>query len=114
MTHAELMFPAPALVSLPLAGSNRRVAVRRIYCVGRNYAEHIQEMGGDDRELPFFFQKPTDAVVQDGAVVPYPSCTSDFQHEVELVLAIGRDGVRIAPEEAASYVFAIGVGIELT
>jgi fumarylpyruvate hydrolase len=110
---ADLLFPAQ-LVSLSLQGDPRRLPVRRIYCVGRNYAEHIREMGGDEREPPFFFQKPTDAIVEDGAVVPYPSLTEDFQHEVELVLAIGREGVDIPMDQAARHVCALGVGIDLT
>lgn len=105
---------APENVSVPVQGRSGRFPVRRIYCVGRNYADHIREMGGDERELPFFFQKPTDALLTDGAEVPYPSLTNDFQHEVELVLAIGREAAQIAPEEAAAHVFACGVGIDLT
>lgn len=111
---ADLLFPAPPVVSLALQGDKRRLPVRRIYCVGRNYAEHIREMGGDERELPFFFQKPTDAIAEDGAVVPYPSLTEDFQHEVELVLAMGREGANISSEQAPRHVCAIGVGIDLT
>lgn len=114
MTQAELAFPPPALVTLPLEGSSQRVPVRRIYCVGRNYAEHIREMGGDERELPFFFQKPTDAIVQDGSGVPYPDFTADFQYEVELVLCIGKEGSHIAVQDAHQHVFATGVGIDLT
>lgn len=88
--------------------------VRRIYCVGRNYADHIREMGGDEREQPFFFQKPADTIVADGTAVPYPSFTEDFQYEVELVLAVGKEGVNIAREDAASHVFGVAVGIDLT
>ena len=88
--------------------------VRRIYCVGRNYADHIREMGGDEREQPFFFQKPADAIVTDGTAVPYPPCTEDFQYEVELVLAVGKEGADIAREQAASHVFGVAVGIDLT
>ena len=111
---SELLFPAPPVASLPLRGDARRIPVRRIYCVGRNYTDHIREMGGDEREPPFFFQKPTDALVQPGAVVPYPSSTTDFQHEVELVLAIGRAGRCISADESQEYVCAFGVGIDLT
>lgn len=114
MSIQTLVFPAPALVTVPVAGSDKNFAVRRIYCVGRNYAEHIREMGGDERELPFFFQKPTDSIVPDGAVVPYPSLTHDFQHEVELVLAIGLGGINIAKEHAAQHVYGVAVGIDLT
>jgi len=114
MTTPELAFPAPPQATLPLQGSHKRVPVRRIYCVGRNYAEHIREMGGDERELPFFFQKPTDAIVQDGSVVAYPPATADFQHEVELVLCIGKEGANIPAANAGQYVYATGVGIDLT
>jgi len=114
VSQAEFILPAPAQVVLPVEGSAGRVPVRRIYCVGRNYAEHIREMGGDEREPPFFFQKPTDAVVHSGAVVPYPTCTSDFQHEVELVLCIGEEGADIPLERAGRHVFAVAAGIDLT
>lgn len=89
--------------------------VRRVYCVGRNYAEHIREMGKDPaREPPFFFMKPTDAVVPDGARIPYPPATADFQHEVELVLAIGKGGSDIPAASAAGHVFGEAVGVDLT
>ena len=82
-------------VTLPIVGDDARFHVRRIYCVGRNYLDHIREMKeADERDPPFFFQKPTDAIVQNGAVVPYPAATGDFQFEVELVAAIGRGGIR--------------------
>ncbi|ROZ79905.1 FAA hydrolase family protein [Ramlibacter sp. WS9] len=103
---------APSFI--PLTGEDRRFPVRRIYCVGRNYLDHIREMGGDEREPPFFFQKPADALVLDGACVPYPSATEDFQHEVELVLAIGTRGRNIETGDAARFVCAVGVGIDLT
>ncbi len=90
-------------------------AVHRIYCVGRNYRAHVAEMGGDpDRELPFYFTKPVDALVESGANVPYPPMTSDFQHEVELVVAVGKDGRAIAVDEAYDHVFGFAVGIDLT
>ena len=114
MSASDFIFPAPVQVALPVEGSSQRAPVRRIYCVGRNYAEHIREMGGDERELPFFFQKPADSIVHDGAVVPYPSCTSDFQHEVELVLCIGEEGADIPAEHAGRHVFGVAVGIDLT
>jgi fumarylpyruvate hydrolase len=112
--HTAFVFAPPPVVAIPVAGSDQRFAVRRIYCVGRNYVDHIREMGGDEREPPFFFQKPTDAIVPSGGEVAYPSCTSDFQHEVELVLAIGREGRDIASADAAQHVYAVGVGIDLT
>lgn len=114
MNSADFVITAPALASVPVHGSEKRFPVRRIYCVGRNYAEHIREMGGDVRDPPFFFQKPTDAIEIDGATIPYPSATRDFQHEVELVLAIGREGELISISDAAAHVFGVAVGIDLT
>ncbi len=108
------LFELPPAVTVPLRDDDRRFPVRRIYCVGRNYVEHIREMGGDEREPPFFFQKPTDAIVPPDAQVPYPPMTNDFQYEVELVLAIGKGGAFIPLPEAASHVCALGVGIDLT
>jgi len=105
--------PAPR-VAVPVLGTQALYPVRRIYCVGRNYAEHIREMGGDERQPPFFFQKPTDAIELDGAAIPYPTITNDFQHEIELVLAIGRGGSDIPAEQAAEHVFGQAVGIDLT
>ncbi len=105
---------APTISAVPVEGEDKLFPVRRIYCVGRNYAEHIREMGGDERQAPFFFQKPSDAIVLDGAKVAYPSITRDFQHEIELVLAIGQGGQEIAEEDAAAHVFAVAVGIDLT
>src|SRR6267378_1122417 len=77
----------PPQAALAIAGSDQLFPVRRIWCVGRNYLEHIKEMGQDEREPPFFFSKPADAIVPDGATVPYPSLTKDLHHEVELVVA---------------------------
>jgi fumarylpyruvate hydrolase len=92
-----------------------RFPVRRIYCVGRNYAAHVREMGFDpEREEPFFFMKPADAVVPDVGTVPYPPMTSDFQHEVELVLAIGKGGRDIAATWATTHIFGYAVGIDMT
>jgi fumarylpyruvate hydrolase len=89
--------------------------VRRIYCVGRNYAEHTREMGGDPtREVPFFFMKPADAVVPNGAAIPYPVKTKDVHHEIELVVALKSGGVDIPVEKALDHVFGYGVGIDLT
>jgi fumarylpyruvate hydrolase len=89
--------------------------VRRIYCVGRNYLEHIREMKeADERDPPFFFQKPRDSIVQHDAVVPYPPLTSDFQFEGELVLAIGRGGRNISGDVALDHVFGYAPGIDLT
>jgi fumarylpyruvate hydrolase len=89
--------------------------VRRIYCVGRNYLDHIKEMKeADERDPPFFFQKPRDAIVLDGARIPYPPFTSNFQFEVELVVALGKGGRDIAVEEANSLIWGYAVGIDFT
>ncbi len=88
--------------------------VRRILCVGRNYAAHRREMGGDDREPPFFFAKPADAVATPGAAVPYPSATADLHHEVELVVALSDGGEDVSPERAMSLIYGYAVGVDLT
>ncbi len=113
---SEFALPPPDIVSLPIAGGDERFPVRRIYCVGRNYLAHIREMneGADERDPPFFFQKPRDAVVHDGESVPYPPLTSSFHHEVELVVAIGSGGADIPQARALDHVFGYGVGIDLT
>lgn len=101
--------------SVAIAGSSTRFPVRRILCVGRNYAAHAREMGRDpDREPPFFFFKPADAVVDDGATIPYPPITAELHHEIELVVAIGREGADIERDAALEHVFGYGVGIDLT
>jgi fumarylpyruvate hydrolase len=101
---------------LPIAGHPSAFPVRRIYCVGRNYLAHVREMneGADERDPPFFFQKPTDAVVESGTAVPYPPATESLHHEVELVAAIGRDGANIAETDALGHVWGYAVGIDLT
>ena len=86
--------------------------VRRIFCVGRNYADHVAEMGGDSRDPPFFFTKPADAIVASGAVIPYPPGTHDLHHEAELVIAIGRGGADIS--EPAAHIFGFAAGNDLT
>jgi len=102
-------------VTLPIVKEDLRFHVRRIYCVGRNYLDHIREMKeADERDPPFFFQKPTDAIVQDRAVVPYPPATQDFQFEVELVTAIRRVGADIPAESAETHIFGYAIGIDLT
>ncbi|CEJ10264.1 fumarylacetoacetate hydrolase family protein [Phreatobacter sp. AB_2022a] len=106
---------APEPVVLPVTGEDAVFAVRRLYCVGRNYVDHIREMKeGDERDPPFFFQKPADAIVLDGEAVAYPAFTDDFQHEVELVAAIGRGGRDIPVAQALEHVFGYAVGIDLT
>jgi fumarylpyruvate hydrolase len=101
--------------SLPINGSTLRFPVHRIYCVGRNYADHAREMGGNpDREPPFFFDKPADAIVESGTPVPYPPRTGNLHHEIELVVAIGREGKDIPLEDADAYIFGYAVGNDLT
>ena len=89
--------------------------VRRIYCVGQNYRAHTLEMGGNpDKQSPFFFQKPADAIVQDGGVMPYPQRTAAFEHEVELVVAIGAEAANITADSALTPVFGYAVGLDMT
>jgi len=110
----EYVIPPPAIVSVPVAGGGA-FPVRRVFCVGRNYAEHAREMGSDpDREPPFFFMKPADTVVDDGATVPYPPETANFHYEIELIVAIGKGGADIPVERALDHVFGYAVGIDLT
>jgi fumarylpyruvate hydrolase len=110
----SLVLPAIEPTFLPVAGGGL-FPVRRVYCVGRNYVSHIREMKeADERDPPFFFQKPRDAIVGDGATVPYPPDTADFQYEVELVAAIGKDGHDISVASALDYVWGYAVGIDLT
>jgi fumarylpyruvate hydrolase len=105
----------PTMTTLAVIGSEDRFPVRRVYCVGRNYVAHIREMKeGDERDPPFFFQKPTDSVVEDGAVVPYPVLTDDFQFEVELLVAIGKPARDIPVGRALDVVFGYGAAIDLT
>ncbi|MDU9391949.1 fumarylacetoacetate hydrolase family protein [Pseudomonas sp. zfem002] len=113
------LFEPAATTSLPIAGSDQRFPVRRVYCVGRNYAAHAREMGFDpDREPPFFFCKPADAVVPvaDGQTLelPYPTQTSNYHYEIELVAAIGKGGRDIALDQASQHVFGYAVGLDMT
>jgi fumarylpyruvate hydrolase len=115
MTQQSKFVFAPSIPSLPVTGSERRFPVRRIYCVGRNYLAHIREMQeADERDPPFFFQKPSDAIVQNGGVLAYPFATTDYQYEVELVVAIGKPGSDIAPGDALPHVFGYSVGLDMT
>jgi len=101
--------------SLPVTDSRSLFPVHRIYCVGRNYAAHALEMGGDpEREEPFFFSKPADAIVPGGGDVSYPPATADLHHEVELVVALGRRGVRLGPSECRRLILGYAVGIDFT
>ena len=109
------VFAPPAQASAAVLDTDARFPVRRIYCVGRNYAAHAREMGADPtREAPFFFAKPADAVVESGAEIPYPSATRDLHHEVELVIAIGGTGEGVSPAQAHDLVWGWAVGVDLT
>jgi len=105
----------PGVPNLPVAESGKVFPVGRIYCVGRNYAEHAREMGHDpDREPPFFFMKPADAIVLSGATIPYPQVTQDLHHEIEMVVAIGKGGADISEAQALDHVFGYAVGLDMT
>jgi fumarylpyruvate hydrolase len=111
--------PMPPAVVVPVAGSDGHFPVRRIYCVGRNYAAHAIEMGGDPtREPPFFFCKPADAIVVappgQTVTIAYPSASRDLHHEIELVVAIGRGGRDIAVDQALAHVYGYAVGLDMT
>jgi len=108
-------FPPALVPSAAVIGSEQRFPVHRIYCIGRNYAEHAREMGmAVDRDTPVFFCKPADAVVADRSQIPYPPGTNDLHHEVELVVALQSGGVQIPASEALRHVFGYGVGLDLT
>lgn len=109
------VLPPAALPSLPVHGRGDRFAVRRIYCVGRNYADHAREMGHDpDREPPFFFSKPADALLADGRDLPYPPQTADLHYEGELVVALGAGGTDIPEAEANRLIWGYAAGNDLT
>lgn len=111
----EFVFPPAPVPSVAVAGRVERFPVRRIFCVGRNYAAHAREMGKDpDRDPPFFFTKPADAVVDDGETVAYPPLTANFHYEAELVVAIGRDGENIPEDAVNDHVWGYAVGNDLT
>jgi fumarylpyruvate hydrolase len=113
----DYVIPAPAVPSLAVVGSDARFPIHRIYCVGRNYAAHAREMGKDpDREPPFFFMKPANAVVDatSPASVPYPPKTKNYHHEIELVVAIGTGGRDITIADALKHVYGYAVGLDMT
>lgn len=111
----EFVITAPDTASVAVAGSSARFPVRRVFCVGRNYAAHAREMGSDpNREPPFFFTKPADAVVPASGAVPYPPSTNDMHHEIELVVALKSGGKDIDAAQALDLVWGYGVGLDLT
>ncbi|MFC7737148.1 fumarylacetoacetate hydrolase family protein [Roseomonas sp. GCM10028921] len=111
---ADYVIAPPPVAAIPVRGGGL-FPVRRIFCVGRNYAEHAREMGSDpDREPPFYFTKPADAVVTGGADMPYPTMTKDLHHEMELVVAIGVGGSEIAEADALNHVWGYCAGLDMT
>jgi len=111
----DYAFTPPAIPSLAIFGSSARFPIRRVFCVGRNYAAHAREMGSDpNREPPFFFMKPADAVVPAEGALPYPPATEDLHHEIELVVALRSGGADIPADEALAKVWGYGVGLDLT
>jgi len=114
MNATSYVIAAPPQPTLPVVGETKSYPVRRIWCVGRNYLEHIREMGNDERAPPFFFAKHADMLVPDGATIPYPPLTKDLHHEVELVVAIGTGGRDIKAADAMKHVWGYAVGLDMT
>src|ERR687889_532741 len=105
----------PPITALPVAGTDESFPVTRVYCVGRNYAEHAVEMGHDpNREPPFFFAKPANCVVPNGGILPFPSATEDLHHEIELVVALGEGGADLTASAALDHIFGYAVGLDMT
>jgi fumarylpyruvate hydrolase len=114
MSTDRYVIAPPPVPAIAVAGTGKVFPVRRIWCVGRNYLEHIREMGQDEREPPFFFAKPADAIVPDGTTIPYPPLTKDLHFEVELVVALKSGGRRIPVDRANDHIYGYAVGIDLT
>lgn len=111
----DYLFPPAEIPSLPIRASQQRFPIRRIFCVARNYVAHAQEMGmAVERDAPFYFTKSAQAYVASGATIPYPPGTADFQHEMELVVCIGKAGFEISEEQALSHVFGYACGLDMT
>jgi fumarylpyruvate hydrolase len=110
----DFVIPAPAVIAVPVAGGGA-FPVRRVFCVGRKYAEHAREMGSDpDREPPFFFMKPADALLMNDADMPYPSASKDLHHEMELVVALSEGGADIQEADALRHVWGYAAGLDMT
>jgi fumarylpyruvate hydrolase len=114
MSASSFVIPAPPQPAIAVAGESKSFPVRRIWCVGRNYLEHIREMGNDERAPPFFFAKHADMITPDGATIPYPPLTKDMHHEVELIVALKSGGHNIPADKALDHVYGYAVGIDLT
>lgn len=115
MSAQSYLFAPQETVSVGIKGESKRFPVRRVYCVGRNYAEHTREMGHDpDRELPFFFKKNPDNLVLDNGDFPYPSLSKDVHHEIEMVVAIGKGGMSIPVGQALDHVYGYAIGLDMT
>lgn len=112
---ADYAFDIPERPAVPIAGSGKKFPIHRIYCIGRNYAEHIKEMSEKQEEdMPMFFQKPADAIVLTGGTMPYPGETENLHYEMELVAAIGKEGYKVSEDEALDLVFGYTVGMDMT
>jgi fumarylpyruvate hydrolase len=111
---AKYAVAAPPIPSLPVAGSDLRFPVRRIYCVGRNYLAHVREMGNDEKLPPLFFSKAGDMIVESGSTIPYPIFTQNYQHEIELVVAMKSGGANIPADKALDHVYGYAVGLDMT
>ena len=114
MNATSFVIPPPPQASLAVAGDSKSFPVRRIWCVGRNYLEHIREMGNDERAPPFFFAKHADMLEPDGATIPYPPLTKDLHHEVELIVAMKSGGLNISAEKALDHVYGYALGLDMT
>lgn len=111
----SFVFPPRPVPSAAIAGTNDIFPIGRVYCVGRNFDEHTREMGKDpSTNPPFFFLKPADAVLSGGGIVPYPPQTKNFQHEIELVVAVGAEGVNVPVDRAENIIFGYAVGLDMT
>ncbi len=110
----DYVIAPPQQARVKVSGTDSYFPVRRIFCVGRNYGAHAREMGFSEKEPPFFFTKPADAIVESGATIAYPPLTEDLHHEIELVLAISKDGANISADKALDHIWGVGVGIDLT
>src|SRR6201981_1113601 len=114
MNATSFVIPAPTQAALPVAGESKSFPVRRIWCAGRNYLEHIREMGNDERDPPFFFAKHADMLEADGATIPYPPLTKARPQEVELSVAMKSGALTIPADKALAHVYGYAVGIDLT